>query len=158
MKIDNLKRELINPLIDSENPKFDSKYDFDFNFVKLRINDDIIFLVKFFLLCIKELRRKEKKESRLLVSLLIGQQEYKEDNILRELTDSVDYGHLRKLEEIYLEYKNTEDMYYLKMIKTLCSPYIDVMRNVIYMCGDLFKSESILEFKSKKEIIYPKEE
>ncbi len=147
-KIDSLKRGLINKLLNNESPKFKSSYDIDFNKAKQWINDDFSLLVKYFLISIRELKNSNLKQSKALVAILIGKQQ-KEDLIEFEeggLVEDVDYGHLKRLQEIYLEFQQTQNMFYLEMMKTLCRPYLDVMKDIIYYCKDLFTGGSEFDF------------
>ena len=138
--IEYLKKTLIFPIIESGEPKFDMKIQIDYQKVKTFITSDYSSLVKYFLMCMKELGKKSDTKPRILVSLLLGQQDYREDDILKNLRDGYHYGHLRKLQDIYFEYEHgMNKTYYLNMMKVLCEPYTDVMKSIIYMCHDLFK-------------------
>src|SRR3972149_4907630 len=79
-KINFLKRKIIIPIIERGKPKFQSKYDLEYNKVKTMINDDFSSLVRIFLLCLRELKnyhpeKKGIKQHRVLVSIFFGQQE-----------------------------------------------------------------------------------
>jgi len=153
-KIDVLKRILIIPMVQRGKPKFQSKYDLEFNKVKNMINNDFSSLVNLFILCLRELGKennidnKSLKFRRLLISIFFGQQQYAEDDELKEYRDGFDYGHLKHLEKIYLSYHQNGDTYYLEMMKNLCSPYIDVMKQVVYMCKELFKESEDIDMGS----------
>src|SRR3990167_496324 len=144
-----LKKNLIEPII--KQPKkitFNQKDYTPLSTVFHEINKDFLKLVYYFLLCMKELSKKKHARARLFVSLLYGQQDYLEDDILNNLIDGVQYGHLKRLEEIYFEFKGSNDEYYLNMMKILCMPYADVMRGTILMCKDLFMKSESCDFES----------
>jgi len=124
--IDKLKEKL-NPLILSLKPEFDSKYPEEFTIVKKLINFKFENLVDYFLKCIKELRNHKDKDVKIIIDILIG-----ENNV---------FGHLRKLQSIFYKYNPNKTTYYYDMMECLCNPYLETMYNVIVMCENLFGKE-----------------
>ena len=145
--IDCLKKNLIQPRISDGSPTFDNTLPIEFQRVKNEIVHEFPSLVKYFLVCMKELRNKNHWKPRILVSLLMGQHDYQEDDRLKTLIDGYHYGHLRKLQDVYFNYHHgVEKAYYLNMMKILCEPYTDVMKEIVLLCEKLFKKSESTEF------------